>query len=71
MLEAGSGLWPFFLFFCDDNIDGDVDGDGHGGDDDTIFVTRRTLKLSCNRLYYARKRQGEKGEKAARTYRAP
>ena len=40
-------------FFYDDNIDGDVDGDGHGGDDDTIFVTRRTLKVSCNRLYYA------------------
>ena len=22
----------------------------NNGDDDTIFVTRRTLKLSCNRL---------------------
>ena len=48
LLEAGSGLWPFFY---DGNIDCDVDGDGHGGDDDTIFVTRRTFKLSRNRLY--------------------
>ena len=54
MLEAASGLWPFF--FCD-NIDGDVDGDGHGGDDDIIFVTRRTLKLSCNRLYWEKEKQ--------------
>ena len=55
MLEAGH--LAFFLFFYDDNIDGDADGDGHGGDDNTIFVTRRTLKLSCNRLYWEKDKQ--------------
>ena len=57
MLAASSGLCFFHFLFCDDNVDGDVDGDGHGGDDDTICVTRRTLKLSCNRLYDGRKKQ--------------
>ena len=57
LLEAGSGLLFFFFSFYD-NIDGDVDGDGRGGDDDSIFVTRRRLKLSCNRLYW------EKGDQS-------
>ena len=46
---AGGWFWPLaFFLFCDDNVDGDVDGHGHGEDDDAICVTRRTLELSCN-----------------------
>ena len=70
MLEAGSGLWPFFFV---DRVDDDVDDDdnGGGGDNERLFlVTRRTLQLSCN-CYNARRKQRKKGEKAARTYRAP
>ena len=34
MLEAGSGLWPFFFSFSVDRVDDDVDDDDYDDDDD-------------------------------------